>query len=91
MDLIVTKLSINAVKQLLQRADDDFQPPLSKQLNLTAYAEKLSQNADFVLLVDNNRTEGCIAFYTNLNGRFAYVTHYWISVTYRGRGLAIQM
>lgn len=91
MKMTISKLGLVAVRELLRRGDADFAPALSEELNLDDYAAKIAALADFVLLEVDGQTEGCIAFYTNAEACFVYITHYWVSAACRGRGYARQM
>lgn len=86
MDIEVRRLDKETVEEHLMRCEGDFNPPLSSHLDLGEYAEKLSQNAEFVILSDGGSIEGSIAFYTNREGGFAYVSHFWVCGLYRGKG-----
>lgn len=73
-----SKLSFEETYEILQKGDADFDPPLSAVLDIEKYARKLSELAYFLLLEDDNQVRGCIAYYLNEEGRFVYISHYWV-------------
>ena len=78
MTIISTKLSFQVILDLLKRGDDDFNPSLTQSVDILSYAEKLSKYANFVIVKECDTIVGCIAFYINDEGRFIYISHYWI-------------
>ena len=54
------------------------------------YAKKLYTNASFVLARHNDNIVGIIAFYAN-NLPMGYITHVWVSKTYRRTGICNEM
>lgn len=83
MTIISTKLSFQVILDLLKRGDDDFNPSLTQSVDILSYAEKLSKYANFVIVKECGTIVGCIAFYINDEGRFIYISHYWVSSKYQ--------
>jgi len=73
-----SKLSFEETYEILQKGDADFDPPLSAVLDIEKYARKLSEFAHFILLKEHLQLRGCIAYYLNEEGRFVYISHYWV-------------
>lgn len=73
VDLV--KLETSDIVKILKDFDAVFTPVISKQVEIESYAQKLSQNAYFVLAFDdeNNNLLGFIAYYLNLAERFAFI------------------
>jgi len=74
-----SRLSQNEVLRILQDSDKDFNTPLSCNLDLFKYANKLSENANFILLKEGNNIIGCIAYYLNNDGQFVYIPYFWVN------------
>ena len=52
----------------LQKFDTCFDPPFSSSVDLTAYADKLFDNASFIIAQMNESIVGMIAYYKNRFG-----------------------
>lgn len=85
MDIVHTRLTEAEVRQVLERGNSDFSPSLSEDF-LEAYAKKLSAYAEFLILRDAMAVCGCLAYYLNQEGAFAYVSHFWVSGKCQGQG-----
>lgn len=83
MTIISTKLSFQVILEFLRRGDDDFHPSLSQSIDILSYAKKLSKYANFVIVKEGDTIVGCIAYYTNNEERFIYISHYWVSSKYQ--------
>lgn len=78
MRICKSKLTFEDVYAILQKGDADFDPPFSSVVDIDKYARKLSEFANFILLEDGRQINGCIAYYLNEEGRFVYISHFWI-------------
>jgi hypothetical protein len=56
-------LQANYILQLLQEMEEYFSPPLSEQLLLPAFANKLQQNAHSLLLIENDNVQALLFYY----------------------------
>ena len=88
---IGVKLSKEEVLNLLAYFDDSSDIPLHEGLNFDAYSEKLSQNAYFVLAIDNGVQLGFIAYYLNYEANFAYIPQTVVHLSARHRGVGHMM
>ena len=91
MQIRQSRLSYKEVYNILQKGDLDFNPPLSSVLDIDKYAQKLSEFANFLLLEDKEQIYGCIAYYLNEEGRFVYISHYWIDAGIQRQGYGERM
>ena len=74
MDFLTNKrLDLTSVRNLLERFDNAFTPPLHLGLDFEQYSTKLSENAHFILAEQDNQPIGFIAYYLNEEGKFIYV------------------
>ncbi|MDD6630865.1 MAG: GNAT family N-acetyltransferase [Faecalibacterium sp.] len=79
------------VLTLLQSFSVEF-CTLSQRVELTAYAEKLAQNANVVAMLDDGVCVGMAAIYTNdMNTKTAYISLIGIRNKYQGTGLGSQL
>lgn len=85
------KLSSAEVQDLLGGFDKMFSPSLSSHINLVAFAEKLVNNAFFILCKNNEEIVGYIAFYENRDTRISYIPSVCVKDSYRSKGIASQM
>ena len=83
------KLSKSKVKDILLTLDDEFIPKLSLQVNLDKYAEKLANNALFILFREGKTDYGIIGYY--LNDEFAYISTFGLNSDFQGKGIAKKM
>ena len=67
------------IVHLLRFGDEDFCPHLSKIVDIEAYAEKLSQFAEFSIIGSGSNILGWMAYYKNNSGKFIYITHFWVN------------
>ncbi len=70
------RLSESEALSLLREFDHFFYPYLSSRLNIEDFSKKLSQNADWILYEEDERTAGYIAFYSNTDAGIYYMTSY---------------
>lgn len=71
-----TRLSESEALALLREFDQYFNPCLSSRVNIEDFSKKLSQNADWILYEEDERTAGYIAFYRNTDAGIYYMTSY---------------
>lgn len=93
MEFKCKKLSEEEALSLLIKAENSFTPPLSHNIpyTLQEYADKLSNNALFVLCYDNGEIIGFTAFYINIDGKFVYIPQIWVSDQYQRKGIGSLM
>ncbi len=85
------RLSIEDVRLLLNDFDAMFSPALSSNVDINSFAEKLSENAFFILCKSEKEVVGYIAFYENCETKIAYIPSICVRKTYRSKGVASQM
>tara|TARA_R100000935_G_scaffold9921_3_gene19910 strand:- start:7548 stop:8954 length:1407 start_codon:yes stop_codon:yes gene_type:complete len=89
---IVEKLEVAEIVDFLYSVDDDFIPKLSKRLNLNEYANKLNNNASFILAYNKNNIIGLAAVYDNdYKNLCAYLPIIGIKKEFRGQGIGKQL
>lgn len=81
------------VYKLLLEAENSFNPPLSRNIPYTVeeYAQRLSENASFILCEENDIIVGFTAYYVNLEGRFVYIPQIWVSDFFQRKGIGTSM
>ncbi len=84
---IGVKLSKEEVLNLLAYFDDSSDIPLHEGLNFNTYSEKLSQNAYFVLAIENDKQLGFIAYYLNEEKRYLYIPQIVVHKLGRHKGI----
>lgn len=89
MEFISKRLTCEEVLDLLKQAENSFFPPLSHNIPYTLheYAERLATHADFVLVEEDGEIAGFLAYYTNLEGGFAYIPQIWVSDNHQRKGV----
>ena len=85
------QLSKDLVIQMLIDSNMDFNPPLSKYLDLYSYADKLYNHAHFISLLEGDKIYGCLAYYLNDKEHFVYITFLWISEVIQRNGWGKKM
>lgn len=93
MEFKCQKLSKEEVLAILMKAENGFNPPLSKNIPyiLDDYAKKLSEFARFILCVEEKEIIGFMAFYLNQEGGFAYISLIWVSDNHQKKGIGATM
>lgn len=93
LDYRCQKLIYEDVLCLLTKAENSFTPSLSQNIpyTLEEYAKKLSENASFVVVEDNEEAIGFVAYYTNIEGGFVYIPQIWVSDFYQRKGVGSSM
>lgn len=87
MNFIVVhdSLSKNSLIEVLEYLDQSYTPALSKQVEISEYAEKLSEKAKFIFLKRENRIIGLIAYY--ISNTKSYVSTFGIHKDHHHQGL----
>lgn len=93
MYFVREKLTREAVLGLLQGAENSFTPPLSYNIpySVGEYANRLSENALFILCKEEERIVGFTAFYINTEGGYAYIPQIWVSDEFQRHGIGSAM
>lgn len=82
-------LSIEECKYLL---GEEFTPDeLYSRVDITQYAQKISEKAFFLLDKDGNKTRGFIAYYLNNESSFIFITRIAVSSNFRHQGIGRKM
>ena len=83
------RLTRDKVYELLTRCNNSFSPPLFQNIPYTPeeYAEKLANNASFVVCHEDNEIIGFTAYYTNIEGGFIYIPQIWVSDYHQRKGI----
>ncbi len=82
-------LTVDEVKRHLEATKEDFTP--RDEQFISEYSKKLAQNAAFVVARGTDgEMYGLVAYYANLSPK-AYITHVWVSNSYRGGGYCGRM
>jgi ribosomal protein S18 acetylase RimI-like enzyme len=84
--LPIDSLNQDVILKILTDADEDFYPPLSKKVDLNTWAVKLSKNANFILVQNDNKTLGCLAYYLNKDNRYVFIPFLWVRRTIQSAG-----
>ena len=74
------------IVHLLHFGDQDFCPHLSKIVDIETYAEKLSKYAEFMIIGTYGNILGWMAYYKNTQGKFLYITHFWVNRLCQSKG-----
>ena len=75
----------------LQKFDTCFDPPFSSSVDLTAYADKLFDNASFIIAQMNESIVGMIAYYKNEEKRLLYVPYFVVDNNFQGFSLGTSL
>lgn len=85
------KLIESEVRLLLEKSDAEFDPPQSSWVDLDEYATKLSNNAHFIIAVDDHNIVSYLAYYVNEVSKFAYIPLFWVASNERNKGIGKSM
>lgn len=78
-----------AVYTFLKEIDNDFPTPLTDKVDLTEYANKISDRAEILSVVKDNKIVACVVLYCNdIADCRAYIPLVGVLRQYRGLGLA---
>jgi ribosomal protein S18 acetylase RimI-like enzyme len=84
--------SIDQIRSHLREVDECFIPSLSTKVDIEAYAEKISRNADTIEAWQGNHLVGVVAVYLNDADRItAYITNVSVAPSLCGSGVADKM
>lgn len=82
---LVNSIDKDKLIKFLYGIDKDFVPSLSNRLSIPVYAEKLIENAKFIVAISDNTIIGLIAFYCNDDKKKkAHISIMGLSQHYRG-------
>lgn len=89
MEYKCNTLTQEEIITLLRKAENSFVPPLSRNIPYTVseYAKKLSDNAWFILCMEDDEIIGFTAYYLNQEGGFAYIPQIWVSDNHQRKGI----
>lgn len=91
-DLRVNTASFQQIMNHLQEVDECFIPSLSTKVDIAAYAEKISKNADTIEAWQGDHLVGVVAVYLNDADRVtAYITNVSVEQSLCGTGIADKM
>lgn len=83
---VFSVLSFLEVYSFLLETDAEFLSPLSRRVDIGAYAKKLSDFSDFSLCYDGDQLVGMISCYTN-QPPVGYISNVCVKKQYQGRGV----
>jgi ribosomal-protein-alanine N-acetyltransferase len=75
----------------LRECDSEFNPPLSKRVDIAAYARKIHANAERFEAWIDERLVGMVAAYVNLQDRSGFITSVSVIADARGKGIAFAL
>lgn len=91
MEIRTNVSSIDDIKGHLWSVSPQFVPELSSYVDIDKYAEKLYNKAQRIEFWENGHLEGLLAYYLNVEGRFAFITNVSVSPEIMGGGVASKM
>lgn len=72
---------------LLKEIENSYTPPISEQIELELYSEKLSQFADIFILEIAGEKAGLLAIYTNnISTKAAFISSIGLRKNFQGKG-----
>ena len=78
--------------ELMEQVDNDFSPPLSKNINFELFAEKIINNSVIFQMCDKGILAGFVALYCNdFVNKTAFIPMIAIHTEYRRKGLALNL
>ena len=81
-------IKVTDIKKILEKLDDYYIPPISSQVELSEYAEKIRLNAEILVIKYNKNTVGISAVYCNdYDDYTAFITTIGMMDKYQGQGL----
>jgi ribosomal protein S18 acetylase RimI-like enzyme len=75
----------------LKKFDTCFDPPFSSSVDLTDYADKLFDNAYFIIALMNESIVGMIAYYKNEKKRLLYIPYFVVDNNFQGCSLGTSL
>lgn len=85
------RLAEEEVLQLLRHFDESSDIPLHKSIDFASYSKKLSLHANFLLVVNDGKQMGFIAYYLNEENNFVYIPQIVVHKDGRHIGLGHMM
>ena len=87
----IRKLSFEFVYDTLKDMSSLFIPPLSESLDIKSYAKKLSDKAQFVVCMNEDKMIGFTAYYLNSFAQQIYITLICVHIKYQSYGIGGMM
>lgn len=87
----IRKLSFEFVYDTLKDMSSLFVPPLSESLDIESYAKKLSDKAQFVVCMNEDKMIGFTAYYLNSFAQQIYITLICVDTKYQSYGIGGMM
>ena len=84
-------LSKDKFKSLMQKVDKHFTPPVSEEIDLAVYSEKLYAHASFVVAEENKEVIGFTAFYLNIEAKQLYIPLICVDPNCQNHGIGGKM
>lgn len=85
----MNELSKEDLINFLHIVDNDFNPPLSKKVEITEYADKIIGNSELIMYKIKDEIAGIVVLYCNNHcSRLAYIPLVAVHPNYRGIGIA---
>lgn len=91
MEIKTNVSSVADIKEHLWSVSSQFVPELSSYVDIDKYSEKLYEKAQRIEIWEDGHLEGLLAYYLNVEGRFAFITNVSISLSIMGGGGATEM
>ena len=88
MEININRYIYGQVLDLLKEMSPQFSPALSDSLELDVYADKLANNASFLICSQDRQVKGAIVFYPNKTTSILYIPLVWVKIDSRSRGIA---
>ena len=87
----IRKLSFEFVYDTLKNMSSLFVPPLSESLDIESYAKKLSDKAQFIVCMNEDKMIGFTAFYLNSIAQQSYIPLICVDGKYQTHGVGSKM
>ena len=87
----IRKLSFEFVYDTLKNMSSLFVPPLSESLDIESYAKKLSDKAQFIVCMNEDKMIGFTAFYLNSIAQQIYIPLICVDEKYQTHGVGSKM
>ena len=91
MEIKTNVSTIADIKKHLWSVSSQFVPELSSYVDIDKYSEKLFEKAQRIEIWEDGHLEGLLAYYLNVEGRFAFITNVSVSPKIMGEGVASEM
>lgn len=80
-------IPLDYFKSFMRNMDNWFTPPLSNNINISDYSEKIYTHASFIISKKSNDIIGFLAYYNNERTRQLYIPLIAIEPSFQGHGL----